>query len=326
MAMAQAFTPALLAHPHSALAPSASITCASARSFQRYPTRPLSLRNSPTSTLKIKSIPTIRGGACGGCRASMGLEALVFDCDGVILESEDLHRRAYNAAFEEFQVRSPSSAPEPLVWTPEFYDELQNTIGGGKPKMRWYFSRHGWPSSTILPNPPTTEEEQVKLIDTIQDWKTEKYKNFIGSGEVQPRPGVLELMDETRKKGLKLAVCSAATKSSVIFTLSSLLGKERFEALDCFLAGDDVDKKKPDPIIYIKASKALGVAPENCLVVEDSVIGLKAASGAGMACIISYTSSTSNQDFSDAKAVYPNLGEVRLDELMKVLEGTPISR
>lgn len=256
----------------------------------------------------------------------MGLEALVFDCDGVILESEDLHRRAYNAAFEEFQVRSPSDAPEPLVWTPEFYDELQNTIGGGKPKMRWYFSRHGWPSSTILPNPPTTEEEEVKLIDTIQDWKTEKYKNYIGSGEVQPRPGVLELMDETRKKGLKLAVCSAATKSSVIFTLSSLLGKERFEALDCFLAGDDVDKKKPDPIIYIKASKALGVAPENCLVVEDSIIGLKAASGAGMACIISYTSSTSNQDFSEAKAVYPNLGEVRLDELMKVLEGTPISR
>lgn len=195
MAMAQAFTPALLAHPRSALAPSASITCASARSSQRYPTRPLSLWNSPTSTLKIKSIPTIRGGACGGCQASMGLEALVFDCDGVILESEDLHRRAYNAAFEEFQVRSPSSAPEPLVWTPEFYDELQNTIGGGKPKMRWlgfyrdpsflagirphwidhvpafhcrYFSRHGWPSSTILPNPPTTEEEEVKLIDTIQ--------------------------------------------------------------------------------------------------------------------------------------------------------------
>lgn len=72
------------------------------------------------------------------CRA--GLEALVFDCDGVILESEDLHRRAYNAAFQEFQVRSPSSSPEPLVWTPEFYDELQNTIGGGKPKMRWWVS------------------------------------------------------------------------------------------------------------------------------------------------------------------------------------------
>lgn len=255
------------------------------------------------------------------CRA--GLEALVFDCDGVILESEDLHRRAYNAAFQEFQVRSPSSSPEPLVWTPEFYDELQNTIGGGKPKMRWYFNRHGWPTSTILPNAPTNEDEQSKLIDTIQDWKTEKYKNFIGSGDVEPRPGVLELMDAAREKGLKVAVCSAATKSSVVFTLSNLLGKERFEGLDCFLAGDDVNKKKPDPTIYKKASEILKVAPENCLVVEDSIIGLQAASGADMACIISYTSSTSNQDFSVAKAVYPNLGSVKLEDLLELLEGTP---
>jgi hypothetical protein len=81
----------------------------------------------------------------GGCSGSIGsivkcrdaLEALVFDCDGVILESEDLHRRAYNAAFHHFNVCCPQS-PEPLVWTSEFYDELQNQIGGGKPKMRWY--------------------------------------------------------------------------------------------------------------------------------------------------------------------------------------------
>jgi len=95
--------------------------------------------------------------------------------------------------------------------------------------------------------------------------------------------------------------------------------------LDCFLAGDDVDKKKPDPTIYIKAAEVLGVAPEKCLVIEDSVIGLKAALGASMPCIISYTSSTSTQDFSAAKAVYPNLGSVRLEDLIELLEGTPVS-
>jgi hypothetical protein len=57
-------------------------------------------------------------------------------------------------------------------------------------------------------------------------------------------------MDEARAMGLKVAVCSAATKSSVIYTLTNLLGEERFQDLDCFLAGDDVPKKKPDPIIY----------------------------------------------------------------------------
>lgn len=89
-----------------------------------------------------------------------------------------------------------------------------------------------------------------------QDWKTDKYQDLVGSGAVKPRPGVLRLMDEARASGIKLAVCSAATKSSVIFTLTSLLGKERFEELDCFLAGDDVDKKKPDPAIYTLAAGA----------------------------------------------------------------------
>ena len=90
----------------------------------------------------------------------------------------------------------------------------------------------------------------------MQDWKTEQYQRFIGSGEVAPRAGVLRLMDEARAAGMKVAVCSAATKSSVEYTLTSLLGKQRFEGLDCFLAGDDVAQKKPDPTIYRLAAGA----------------------------------------------------------------------
>lgn len=57
---------------------------------------------------------------------------------GVILESEDLHRRAYNAAFMHFDVRSPRDG-RVVQWSEEFYNQLQNKIGGGKPKMRWFF-------------------------------------------------------------------------------------------------------------------------------------------------------------------------------------------
>lgn len=71
---------------------------------------------------------------------SSSFQALIFDCDGVILESEHLHRQAYNDAFLHFNVRSPSSSPQPLNWDIQFYDQLQNQIGGGKPKMRWFFS------------------------------------------------------------------------------------------------------------------------------------------------------------------------------------------
>ncbi|CAM0955358.1 unnamed protein product [Alopecurus aequalis] len=235
------------------------------------------------------------------------LDALIFDCDGVILESEHLHRQAYNDAFAHFGVRCPPAADAPLDWDEAFYDDLQNRIGGGKPKMRWYFGENGWPSSKIFETPPSSDSDREKLVDIIQDWKTERYKDIIKSGTVAPRPGVLRLMDEVRGAGIKLAVCSAATKSSVVLCLENLIGLERFSGLDCFLAGDDVKLKKPDPSIYVTAAKKLGVESKNCLVVEDSVIGLQAAKGAGMSCIITYTPSTANQDFKDSVATYPDL-------------------
>ncbi|KAH9664571.1 Haloacid dehalogenase-like hydrolase domain-containing protein [Citrus sinensis] len=242
--------------------------------------------------------------------SSQSLQALIFDCDGVIIESEHLHRQAYNDAFSHFNVRCDPSSQQSLNWDPEFYDVLQNQIGGGKPKMRWYFKEHGWPSSTIFENPPVTDDDQAKLIDLIQDWKTERYQQIIKSGTVEPRPGVLRLMDEAKAAGKKVAVCSAATKSSVILCLENLIGMERFEGLDCFLAGDDVKQKKPDPSIYVTAAKRLGISEKDCLVVEDSVIGLQAATRAGMACVITYTSSTAEQDFKDAIAIYPDLSNV----------------
>uniref|UniRef100_A0A5B7BE81 Haloacid dehalogenase-like hydrolase domain-containing protein n=1 Tax=Davidia involucrata TaxID=16924 RepID=A0A5B7BE81_DAVIN len=252
--------------------------------------------------------------------SSRALRALIFDCDGVILESEHLHRQAYNDAFSHFNVECPSSPSQPLNWGSDFYDELQNRIGGGKPKMRWYFKEHGWPSSTIFETPPEDDTDRAKLIDTLQDWKTERYKEIIKSGTVEPRPGVLRLMDEAKAAGKKLAICSAATKSSVILCLENLIGIERFQSLDCFLAGDDVKEKKPDPSIYLAAAKKLGVSGGDCLVVEDSVIGLQAATGAGMSCVVTYTSSTANQDFKDAIAIYPDLSKVRLKDLESLLQ------
>lgn len=84
--------------------------------------------------------------------SSSSFQALIFDCDGVILESEHLHRQAYNDAFLHFNVRSPSSSSssQPLNWDIEFYDQLQNQIGGGKPKMRWFHKFLSFILETLL--------------------------------------------------------------------------------------------------------------------------------------------------------------------------------
>eukprot|EP00752_Nemacystus_decipiens_P004920 g4478.t1 len=121
-----------------------------------------------------------------------------------------------------------------------------------------------------------------------------------------------------------MAICSASTKDACLFVLDSLLGKHNVAKFDLVLAGDDVPRRKPDPMIYKLASEKLGVPPERCMVIEDSLIGLEAALGARMNCVITYTGSTKNQNFAGSLSVYPELGDegdvqVHASDLLKLM-------
>ena len=236
--------------------------------------------------------------------------ALLFDCDGVILETEELHRLAYNEAFRHFNVTINN---ENVIWDVEYYDMLQNTVGGGKPKMFYYFriTREGqFPTYGMNHPPPITEEEQTILIDQLQDYKTHYFTTLLETQAIA-RPGVLELMDEALlDPTIAVGVCSAATKAAAIKTLEITLGPQRVQQLNVCLLGDDVATKKPDPLIYTTACQKLNLAPSHCIVIEDSLVGLRAAVAAQMKCIITYTSSTADQDFYNegAVATVPDLG------------------
>lgn len=223
--------------------------------------------------------------------------ALLFDCDGVLVETEELHRTAYNMAFAEFGLQVGG---EPVVWSVGYYDKLQNTVGGGKPKMRYHFTETcggEWPAVTKRDiAKPTDDASGMALVDQLQDFKTECYKQLVQSGT--PRPGVLQLMDEAiAAPGIAVGICSASTRGGFEKVVEAVVGRARLAQLDIIIAGDDVREKKPSPEIYNLAAQRLGLPSGACVVVEDSLVGLRAARAAGMACVITYTASTEAEDF-----------------------------
>lgn len=179
---------------------------------------------------------------------------ILFDCDGVIVETEELHRQAYNKAFETFCLINPSTK-EPVNWSTAYYDILQNTVGGGKPKMFHYFDKELggiWPNCKKSPfqGIPKTDAQKTALVDALQDAKTAIYVQIVEEAAVA-RPGVIKLMDECLDDpNVRIGICSAATKAGFEKLVNSIVGKKRLNRMDVVMAGDDVKKKKPDPMIY----------------------------------------------------------------------------
>jgi HAD superfamily hydrolase (TIGR01509 family) len=197
------------------------------------------------------------------------MEALIFDCDGVIVDTErDGHRIAFNKAFALKGIDAS--------WDVDRYKQLVH-VAGGKERMRHYFNQFGWPGQY---------PDKDLLISELHKLKTELFMELIGSGALPLRPGVARLVDEAIDNDIKLAVCSTSNERAVNTILDVLLGKERKSRFSAILAGDVVSRKKPDPEIYQLCQQQLGIPASQCVVVEDNRNGLMAARAAGMACVV----------------------------------------
>ncbi|MCO5552713.1 hypothetical protein L7F22_006230 [Adiantum nelumboides] len=122
------------------------------------------------------------------------------------------------------------------------------------------------------------------------------------------RPGVARLIGEALSQGVKVAVCSTSNELAVTAIVTEMLEEEVAHSISIF-AGDIVPKKKPDPAIYILAANSYAVNPKRCVVIEDSAIGLAAAKGAGMNCIITKSGYTAEENFDGADAVFDCIGD-----------------
>lgn len=219
------------------------------------------------------------------------LQALIFDCDGVLVDTElDGHRVSFNQAFRQAGLQTE--------WDASRYGALLSTAGG-KERMRRHFDETGWPAG---------HSDHDVLIAKLHKLKTDIFMDLIGSGKLPLRPGVQRMVDEAIGAGITLAVCSTSNERAVQAVVDVMLGPARSEKIMVF-AGDAVAAKKPAPDIYLLAAKSLALTPAKCMVIEDSNNGLRAAKAAGMRCIVTKSTYTVDEDFSLADKIVDDLDD-----------------
>ena len=225
--------------------------------------------------------------------------AIIFDVDGTLSETEETHRRAFNRAFE--------SEGLGWHWDTELYAKLLE-VTGGKERIRYYiesFGGQGAPADAL-----------DTFIPALHAKKTIAYTEMVSGGEVELRPGILELIRDAQAKGLRLAIATTTTPANVDALLGSTLGGNRdFETI---CAGDSVANKKPAPDVYELALQELGLAAAACVAIEDSRNGLLSADAAGVPCVVTPGLYTKGQDFSEAALVIDDLAACDFDEIYRL--------
>ncbi len=228
------------------------------------------------------------------------LEALIFDVDGTLADTESVHLAAFNHAF----------AQEGLDWRwdVEQYTDLLK-ISGGKERILHYWR---------LLSPGLTEVDAGALgasIDRLHQVKTAWYENAVNNGAVIMRPGVLALMNEAHSQGLQLAIATTTSPVNIAALLRRAIGPDW---RSYFLAIGDASSaplKKPHPQVYLQVLASMGFGAADCMAFEDSRNGLRAAMAAGLATVITPNSFTAQDDFAGALRVVPDLGQVNLARL-----------
>lgn len=217
------------------------------------------------------------------------LKAVIFDMDGVIIDSEPMHNKAYHDMFNEVGIDVSR----------ELYESFtgQSTINICK-RLCDHFNLKESP-------------------ETLVALKRKHYKQFFDSNsDLGLIDGVLDLIKDYHKNGLTLVLASSAAMTSInqIF--------ERFDLNQYFIAklsGGDLKASKPHPEIFIKAAEASGFDRHECIVIEDSTNGVKAAKAANIFCVGFDSFHSKNQDYSKADMVISDFKAIEYKKVNAIL-------
>ena len=229
------------------------------------------------------------------------LQALIFDMDGTLADTEEFHRQAFNEAFAEFGYM--------WHWSRERYRELLS-ISGGKERIRNYLIEKG-----SMDDPETLWHK----AETIHKRKSDIYRQKLVEGHIGLRPGVERLIREAAGAKLLLGIVTSSSRQNVDTLLRNTLGETAARLFTTIVTCDIVEDKKPSPAAYLFALAQLGLPAENCIAIEDTRNGNLAARAAGLKTIITIHDLTVDDDFTGASLVLEHLGEP--DQPITVLAG-----
>ena len=211
--------------------------------------------------------------------------AILFDLDGVLIDTEPLYLKATNLVIAQ-EGAAPISEEE----------NKQRLLG-------------------------TTVEETWRRVIQMRDLShqlehyVEMYDVFVRQvmqEDLVAQPGVVRLIDEARNRGLPIAVASSSLREWIDLKLGAIGLNNAF---DLILGGDQVERGKPEPEIYIKAAQGLGVPPEECVAIEDSPTGIAAAVASGAYTVAVWTASTEGLDLSQSHEFIRSLEDFDLSLL-----------
>jgi HAD superfamily hydrolase (TIGR01509 family) len=208
-------------------------------------------------------------------------KALIFDMDGVLIDSEPLHKKIEQDILKELGVNLPLEEHFKFA---SMGKEFWNIIG----------KQFGY-------NRITSAEELHKE-------KAARYIKVLTSNPILPINGLNELVSYAKKKGLVLAVASSASVYNINLVLKAI-GLDQYFTL--IVSGEQVPRNKPFSDIYFKTAELLNLSPDACMVIEDSANGVKSAVGAGMFCIGFRNLNSGIQDLSHADVIVDSLSEAK---------------
>lgn len=224
-------------------------------------------------------------------RDSNGIDAVIFDLDGLLADTECLHCRAYQMALLEHGVQLEDA------------DYAEHWVRFGKGIVDW------------------VTMQGLKLDPhALRLRKAQHYLDLLASS-LRPMDGAMDLLKFFRGK-MKTALASSSYRDAIDGVLAGLGIADSF---DVIVSGLDVAQVKPAPDIFLKAARRLEVKPSKCLVLEDAEKGVIAAHRAGMRCIVVPNDYTRHHDFSKATTICSSLKEITAD-FLKRLDGPPLAR